>query len=261
MVPDLSGNVAVISGGLGDIGRETALELARRGAEIAICDVRPELDAQAIILEIRNFGRRARYDRVDVSDAQGVTRWFDAVTADLGLPTLIIPSAAIVDVGTFPELNVEHWRRELSVNLDGAFYVAREAARRLLERGSAGRVVFVGSWAAEHVHLQIPTYCVAKAGIRMLTKCMAGALADRDILVNEIAPGFVDGGLAGKFANDDSRVREASERQIPIRRFIRPEEVARQIAHLCDPENRHMTGATVLMDGGLSLFGSGVLTS
>jgi NAD(P)-dependent dehydrogenase (short-subunit alcohol dehydrogenase family) len=89
----------------------------------------------------------------------------------------------------------------------------------------------------------------------MLMKCMAAELAPQGILVNELAPGFVDAGLGMKMITERPESREALAARVPIGRLIDPQEVAWEVVHLCDPENRHMTGATVLMDGGLSLYG------
>jgi NAD(P)-dependent dehydrogenase (short-subunit alcohol dehydrogenase family) len=253
MSVDLSGRVAVISGGLGDIGKATALELARCAADVAVCDLRDAREADSLRAAVTALGRRFRYDRVDVSDAQAVAGWIAELEQAFGAPDLIIANAAIVDIKPLERLSAEYWRRELSVNLDGAFHLTQVTTARLIELRRPGRVVFVGSWAADHVHVQIPTYCVGKAAVRMLCRCMAAALAPAGILVNEIAPGYVDAGLASRFMQEDPAVRETSRREVPIQLLIEPEEVAREIAHLCDPANRHMTGATVVMDGGLSL--------
>ena len=252
----LQGQVAVVSGGLGDIGRAISLELARCGADVAICDLHRSAEAQPLLSNISALERRGLYGQVDVTNDRQVSDWLDVVHTELGLPTLVIPNAAIVTVMPILSVDAVTWRRELSVNLDGTFFLAAAAARKLVSHVSPGRIVFVGSWAADHVHLQIPTYCVAKAGLRMLVKCMAAELASRAILVNEVAPGFVDAGLAARFMETDPLERERSQRQVPTGMLIEPIDVARQVVHLCDPENRHITGATVLMDGGLSLFGS-----
>src|SRR5207302_282239 len=143
-------------------------------------------------------GVRCRYDRVDVSRADEVARWIDTVGQSLGVPTLIIPNAAIVNVGGVREAKPELWERELQVNLSGAFYMAQAGAKRLLEHNKPGRIVFIGSWAAHAAHVQIPAYCASKAGIRMLCKCLALELAPYNILVNEVAPGYVDAGLTGQ---------------------------------------------------------------
>ncbi len=253
----LEGQVAIISGGAGDIGRAIAIELARRGADIAVGDIVDAQQAHALLTQIRALRRRARYDCVDVSDAAAVAAWVDAVEQELGVPTLIIPNAAVVALARFPELTPQIWQRELAVNLNGAFHLAHAAAMHLVQRGKPGRVVFVGSWAAHVVHTTIPAYCVSKAGMRMLCRCMAAELAQHGILVNEIAPGYVDAGLSGRIFDQTPGLRERSREAVPVKALIEPHEVAEQVAYLCDPANRHITGSTLLMDGGLSLFGMG----
>lgn len=255
----------MISGGLGDIGRAIALELARRGADVAIGDVR---DASAACLsraqssggladELRELGVRFRYDTVDVSDAEQVTRWVHTVERELGVPTLIIPNAATVTLAGVRDVTPQQWSRELGINLDGAFHLAQAGALRMLAHKKPGRIVFVGSWAAHAPHSNITTYCVAKAGLRMLCKCMAADLASDGILVNEVAPGYVDAGLsAGIWAKNPGAKQRAAER-VPTGQLIDAAEVAQQVAHLCEPANRHMTGSTLLMDGGLSLVTPG----
>ena len=261
MTAMLEGEVAIVSGGLGDIGRAIVLEMAKRGADVGFCDLRDDADAAGLIKQVQSLNRKARYDRVDVSDHKAVWAWVDAVEKDLGTPTLIIPNAAIVKMIRFNDLDVEYWRKELSVNLDGSFYMARAATQKLVAEDKPGRVVFVGSWAAHAVHIHIPAYCVGKAGLRMLAQCMAAELAPNGILVNEVAPGFVDAGLTAQLMNEVPGRREKARQIVPIGAMIEADEVALQVAHLCDPNNRHMTGSTLLMDGGLSLFGPGGMRS
>lgn len=254
----LEGQVAVVSGGLGAIGSATVRALAGHGADVAWCDLLPEDRALSLVGDVQDLGRRGFYHCVDIADAHAVSSWLHEVEHRLGAPTLIVPNAAIVHIAPWLELSAEDWRRVMSVNLDGAFHMASYATQRMVRSRLPGRVVFVGSWAAEHVHLQLSAYCVAKAGLRMLARCMAGALAPHGILVNEIAPGFVAAGLADQFPGAARDAHETSRQQVPIGRMIEPDEVASQIVHLCDPANRHMTGSTLLMDGGLSLFGTAV---
>jgi glucose 1-dehydrogenase len=255
----LAGQVAVVSGGLGAIGQATVRALANQGADISWCDVHPPERATALLRDVEAIGRRGHYVCIDVANPADVERWIADVESSLGTATLIVPNAAVVDVSNWFDLTVDAWQRLMAVNLDGAFYLAHYASRPLVSRGLPGRIVFVGSWAAEHVHLEIPSYCVSKAGLRMLAKCVAGALAPHGVVVNEISPGFVAAGLADEFVGSEKDRDEESRRQVPIGRTITPEEVAAQIVLLCDPGNRHMVGSTLLMDGGLSLFGTSVL--
>ena len=250
MTRPLHSQVAVITGGLGGIGRAIAVELARRGADIAVCDIKAD-GAPSFIESIEAQGRRCRVDQVDVTDPIAVRAWLTAVGNDLGLPTLIVPNAATANAGSLSTLEPEQWRRELAVNLDGALYVAMLAARDLISAQCPGRIVCIGSWAASQVHPAIPTYCVAKAGLRMMMRCMALEYASHGILVNEVAPGYVNAGL-GSVGPQEA---VALNHEVPTGEMAVAEDVALQVANLCDPRNRHMTGSTVLMDGGLSLLG------
>ncbi len=254
----LNGQTAIISGALGDIGRAIALELAGQGSNVALGDILPDEEVGDVLQKLEGLGVRARYDRVDVTEAAAVADWVQAIEDDLGLASLIIPNAAIVTMKKSLDLSAEEWSRELRINLDGAFHLAQAGARRLVHHGKPGRIVFVGSWAGHRPHVNIPAYCASKAGIRLLVRCMAVELGPKDILVNEVAPGYVNAGLSGKsFQKNPDGARNARAR-VPVQRLIEAEEVAYEVLHLCDPKNRHMTGSVLLMDGGLSLNSGGV---
>ena len=105
----LTGQVAIVSGGLGDIGRAIALELARKGADIAVGDVLEESRAEELLGAIRQTGRKARYDRADVSDVNAVRAWVENTRRDLGLPTLIVPNAAVVTLKSIREVTPEEY--------------------------------------------------------------------------------------------------------------------------------------------------------
>lgn len=251
---NLQNHTAIISGGLGDIGRAIGWELTKNGANVAVCDLHEPDQAAPYLAELRNTGGRARYDRVDVGDADAVKEWIAAVEADLGVPDLIVPNAAIVDLVRFRKLTPEQWERHLRVNLSGAFYMAQAAVNRLLALKRPGRVVFIGSWVGHAPQTHIPAYCVTKAGLRMLCRCMALDLAPHGILVNELAPGNVDAGLSAQVFRERPALREKSLERVPIRQHSTAEDIARQVAYLCDPENTQITGSTLLVDGGLSLL-------
>jgi NAD(P)-dependent dehydrogenase (short-subunit alcohol dehydrogenase family) len=245
--------MAVISGGLGDMGKAVALELARRGADVALCDIAEYSSAAKVLLEIENLNVRAVYHQVDVANPEAIQHWLDDVESELGLPNLIIPNAAIVKTSSLTEISADDWNSQLNVNLNGAFFLAQNAAARLLKAQLPGRIVFVGSWAAHAPHANMIPYSVSKAGLRMLCKCMALELAAHQILVNEVAPGFVDAGLSGKIFDANPQLRKSAKEKVPNHQLITAEEVAAQVAYLCDPQNKHTVGSTLLMDGGLSL--------
>ncbi len=255
MERSLNGQVAIISGGIGDIGRATALELARRGADIGLSDLRPAEDAADFLASLRKLGVRARYDRVDVTDPSAVQAWIAAVEGDLGVASLIVVNAAQVTGARIGGVTPAQWAKELRVNLDGAFHMAQAGGLRLIAASKPGRIVFLGSVAGHLPNPHIPAYCVAKAGLRMLCKCMAMEWAPHGILVNEVAPGYVDAGLSAQTWRADPPFKEVCRQHVPTKELISAEEVAQQVAHLCDPGNRHMTGTVLLMDGGITLAG------
>lgn len=245
--------IAAISGAAGDIGRAIAIELARRGASLALSDVLAPEKTEFLLREVRSMGRSARYERVDVTDAGAVDAWIARVQHETGDLQWIVASAATVTIADAMHVTSDQWKRELDVNLSGSFFVARAGARELLKAGRSGRIVFVGSWAAHAPHANLPAYSVSKAGVRMLCQCMALELASHGIAVNEVAPGYVDAGLSAEVFRQDPRARDNSNRRVPIGRMMSAEEVARQVAYLCFDASPHTTGSVLLMDGGLSL--------
>lgn len=251
---DFAGRVALISGGLGDIGRSIARHLAEGGAHIAIGDLHPNDKATLFLEELQSLGIKAVYRIVDIAKADDVRNWVEECQQLLGVPDIIIANAAIVTLANLHELTPQEWEREIAVNLTGPFYQCKFASEKLVASKKPGHIVLIGSWAAHVVHAHIPAYSVSKAGLRMLGKCLALELAPHGILVNEIAPGYVEAGLTAQIWETNPHLRQKSEDKVPVKRLIKAEEVAAQVAHLCKMENRHMTGGTLLMDGGLSLL-------
>lgn len=243
----------LISGGLGDIGRAVAIAFAEQGANVAIGDVQPETQARSLLAALHQLNVQCHYARVDVSDAAAVDDWIREAEKELGIVHMVVANAATVTIAGLYKITPEQWSKELRVNLDGAFYVATAVTRRLLELQMKGSVVFVGSWAAEAVHHHIPAYAVSKAGMRMLCQCMALELAPHGIMVNEIAPGYVDAGLSRQVWEQSPALRDEARNKVPVRELITAAEVAREVTRLCDPANKHITGSILLMDGGLSL--------
>ena len=245
---------AIISGGMGDIGRAMALEFAKNGANIALCDIHAPEYGKTFLAQLEQYKVQYHYMQVDVTDAEAVRNWVINVENQLGIPGIIVANAAIVTFANIHDITPEQWARDLRVNLDGAFHLTQSATARLVYHGRPGRVVFIGSWAAHSVHTQIPAYCVSKAGLRALCRCMALELAPHNILVNELAPGYVDAGLSGRSFEKDPAMRKEAVQKVPVKKLISAAEVANQVVLLCHPLNQHMTGSTVLMDGGLSLL-------
>jgi glucose 1-dehydrogenase len=251
-VTEVSGSirrVAVVSGGAGDIGRAICSALAAQGTAVALSDSRPPHDEQALVAELG----AVRFDLLDVRDRNAVDEWLDDVARDLGTPTIVVPCAALAREADLYALDAPIWDDELAVTLTGSFHVAHAAALRMLAAAERGRIVLIGSWVAHAPHPQITAYCVAKAGLRMLARCLAVQLAPHGILVNEVAPGYVDAGVSAAFWDAHPGSRELAVARVPIGRLMGAAEVARLVAFLCGPDAGHMAGSVLLADGGLSL--------
>lgn len=247
--------VVIISGGLGDIGYSTAMSFAEQGASIAIGDVF-ESDSEFVLKKLNSLselGVKVHYQQVDVRKSDSIKNWLNEVEQQLSTAQIIICNAAIASLKSLYQLTPSDWENELQVNLNGSYFLSQMATERMLNKKLGGYVVFVNSWASTNVHLHMPAYSVSKAALSMLCKCMALELASKNILVNSIAPGYVDAGLTGKFWQEKPELKDKAKDRVPTKTVITSEEVAKQIIYLCHPSNKHMTGTTLLMDGGLSI--------
>lgn len=252
----MENRIALISGGLGDIGRAIAVHLAKQGMRIALADLPDEATASPQLEALRAAGCGALlYNRVDVSSEEEVAAWLDLVAEQWGTPQVVVPNAGIVVSGqlTDPDLSTGEVRRQMDVNFWGSYHMAVQAARRMKAAGVGGRIVFIGSWAAERPNARISAYCVSKAALRMLCKTLALELAAHDILVNEVAPGIVEGGLSKKNQQKDPALLQTHLASIPVHSLVPVEEVAAHVGLLCSSAALNITGTTILVDGGLSL--------
>ena len=227
----LTGGIAV-SGAAGDIGAATCAAINAAGGTASGSDLTATDQLHA----------------VDVCDEAAVINWINSIDNFSGA----VVNAATVCLKNAREVSSDEWRKEIDVNLTGAFHMARAAAERLAAHGG-GSIVFVGSWAADRPHPHIPAYSAAKAGLRMLMQCMAMEYAADGVRFNEIAPGIVDAGLSGQLMQRKPGLREEAQAKIPIQQLITADEVANEIVALLDPTRRHLTGASLCMDGGMSL--------
>lgn len=252
MKPIFEDRHLILSGGLGGIGLEIVKHFLAEGARVSIGD---RLTVEEAAARLAGFDiNRIRYDQVDVSMASEVQQWVTEASQQFGVPHYVVPNAAVVTVRPIRELAAEDWQRELGINLLGAIYLAQSTAELMVEAQVAGSIVFLGSWAGHRVHLNMAPYSVSKAGMRMACQCMAREYAEQGIRVNEVAPGYVDAGLSGKFYRKNPEKRRVSQEKVPLGQLIHPSEVAWQVAQLCHPRNLNTTGSTILMDGGLSLL-------
>ena len=245
----LTGLGVAVTGGAGDIGAAIGAELVRRSARVTLIDRKSEEEAEPWLARVRDVGA-ITYRRADVLDRRGLE---DALRSVDPLD-VAIGNAGVVESAPFLDISDEQWKTHLDVNLTGCFNLGQAVARLMVERGTAGRIIFTGSWVQEVPWPEIAAYSASKAGVRMLARSMARELARHRILVNVLAPGIVDAGLARRQLETEPQYARRVAKAIPLGKLQTAEQVARAMAFLCSPDADYITGAVLLADGGCSLF-------
>lgn len=245
---DLTGCVALVTGGSGDLGRAIALALAEAGADVAITWVGHKDGAEDTCRRVAERGRRAAMVRLDQSDTATITPVVETVVGDLGRLDLLVNNAgwnAGIPFRDLDALTLDIWDHIQDVNLRGPFFLARAAAPHLRAHG-AGRIVNVASVAGLRAAGSSIAYCVAKAGLIHLTRCLAVALAP-EITVNCVAPGLMeDTRMARRMPPE---VVESTRRLAVLQRSTAIEDVAAQVVAFCRADS--ITGQVLNIDAGV----------
>ena len=270
---DLSGRVALVTGGSRGLGRADALTLARAGADVVIADIQVESDegadaerygvlaqaaraqgmvyTESTVEEIRGLGRRALAVKCDVTDREQVDEAVATVAEELGSADILVNNAGTLDhVAQFHQQSPELWERDLRVNLTGAFNCSQAVWPGMREKGW-GRIVNMASVAGTLGGFGQASYSTTKAGLLGLTKTLALEGARHGITANAIVPGII-GTEAFSFGNPD--MNERMVKRTAMRRPGEPEEIAHVIAFLCSDLASYMTGAEIPVTGGIDLF-------
>ncbi len=242
----LGGSVAVITGGGAGIGRETALTLAGAGADIAVLDVNASA-AQETAAMVQQLGRKALALDCDVADHDAIVRSFDRIVAELGGIDILVNNAAIVRRLPSLDTTPEAWRQVMSVNLDGAFFCAVEAARRMKEGGSVVNIASIMGFSGG-VYPN-PSYYASKGAIVNLTRALAVEWADRNIRVNAVAPTWVKTEFTRTML-DDPATTEKLLSLMPLKAYAETTDVAAAVLYLAAPASKMVTGHTLPVDGG-----------
>ncbi len=242
---DIEGKVAVITGAARRIGREIALALAERGAEIVVHYRDSEREAQQVLARAKKQGGKPVAVRADLSRRAEVPRVIEAAVQAFGRVDILINSASIFYRTPFDRLTDDDWDAFLAVNLTAPFLLARAAGQHMQRQGR-GKIVNLADIAATKIWTDYVPYSVSKAGLIGLTRGLAKALAPA-VQVNAIAPGVV---LLPEQTTTEER--EAAVRRIPLGRLGSGEEVAHTVLYLL--ENDFVTGEVITLDGGQSLL-------
>jgi NAD(P)-dependent dehydrogenase (short-subunit alcohol dehydrogenase family) len=240
---DLADKVVLVTGAAHRLGRAIALRLADEGCRVVVHYHRSEAAASDTVSELRRRGATASMVQADLSTMDGIRRLFESVDRSSGRLDLLVNSAAILERVELLQATEADWSRTMDLNLRGAFFCLQQAARRMLPEG--GAIVNVSDVAAIRPWKRYPIHSISKAGIEMLTRAAALALAP-GVRVNAIAPG-----LALKPEGMPDQRWQALADSVPLRRPGIPSDIGEAVVFLF--KNDYITGETLIVDGGYHL--------
>jgi glucose 1-dehydrogenase len=256
----LDGQRAIVTGANSGIGEAIARGLAEAGAAVVVNYVTGEENAAKVVSDIRAAGGQAIAVKADVSDEDEVHGMFQRAIAEFGTIDILVNNAGLQQDAPLHEMTLAQWRKVIDVNLTGQFLCAREAVREFLRRGvvpelscSAGKIICLSS-----VHDVIPwaghaNYAASKGGVAMLMKTMAQELAMKKIRVNSISPGAIKTPINSS-AWDTAQAEAALLKLIPYYRVGETRDIARAAVWLASDHSDYVTGATLYVDGGMTLY-------
>jgi NAD(P)-dependent dehydrogenase (short-subunit alcohol dehydrogenase family) len=248
---DLKGKVALVTGAARGIGRATALALAQAGADVAL-GLRDRGTGSELAAAIQALGRRALPLQMDVTHRAEVTAAVAEALRVLGRIDILVNNAGIGPPNPAETVTEADFDATLAVNLKGTFFVSQEVGRAMIAAGNGGRIINLSSQAG---FVALPTesvYCMTKAAIAHLTKCLAVEWAPHGINVNAVAPTFIRTPGTAKWLEDEA-FRQDLLARIPLGRVGEPGDVAGAVVFLASPAAGMITGATLLIDGGWTL--------
>jgi glucose 1-dehydrogenase len=248
---DLRGRVAVVTGASLGIGRATAIALGKAGASVVV-NYRSSADkAQEVVQLIEEAGSKAVAAAGDVADLAAVEALVGLAVRKFGKLDIAVSNAAYSDREVFYEADMAGFRRTVDVTMWGAFHLMRAATQQMIKQGQGGAIVLVSS---PHAFIPAPramAYNMSKAAIEHAARTAAIEVAQFKIRINIVQPGWTDTPGELKFATRETL--DTAGAKIPLGRLGTAEEMADGILFLCDPKHSYMTGAALLIDGGISL--------
>ena len=246
---DLTGRNALVTGGSRGIGRAVCLELARRGANVAVNYAGNARAAEETAAACRELGVQAYAVQADVSDSAAAGAMVKAVIERFGRLDILVNNAGITRDKLALQMKNEDLDAVLDTNLKGAFYCMRAAYRPMMKQ-RYGRIVNLSSVVGLRGNPGQANYAASKAGLIGMSKSIAKELANRNITVNLVAPGFIDTDMTAVLPE---AAREALLRSIPMARLGQPEDVARAVAFFAAEDASYITGQVLCVDGGMAV--------
>lgn len=244
---------ALVTGGDSGIGQGVCFELAAHGAAVAINYVGSPEQAQTMVGEIEDAGGKALAVPMDVASEGDVQRAFAAVSEAFDGVDLLVNNAGVEHPYELLDMPLEAWQKVIDVNLTGTFLCAREAARAMRDRKSPGTIVNISSVHEQIAWERFSHYCASKGGMKLFAQSIAKELAPLGIRVVNVAPGAVDTPInKSVLENPQESARVLAE--VPLGRWGHVADIARAVAWLASDQASYVTGATLFIDGGMTLY-------
>ena len=239
--------VALVTGSSRGIGRAIALELAKRGFSVVINNDEKPQEKIEVMNEIKKIGQRALYIQADVSDPDQVEEMIKKILNEFGRIDILVNNAGVVMDKKLENMSVGQWNRVLSVNLTGTFNCTKSVIKYMKEQGG-GKIINIASVVGEIGNFGQANYAASKGGVIAFTKTVAKEYAKDGILVNAVAPGFINTKMV---QNIPEKVMQKILDQIPLGRLGGPEEVAKLVCFLASDDANYITGQVININGGV----------
>ena len=247
----LKDQIAVVTGGSRGIGKAIVLALAKEGAKVAFVYRGNEQAAKELEAEVAAGGGLAKAYQGDVADPTIAERIVESVLAEWGRLDILVNNAGVIRDKLFLQMDTDDWNTVIGTNLNGAFGFCRAVARQMAFKQRYGRIINISSVAAEHVNVGQANYSASKGALNSLTRVLAAELGRRNVLVNAVAPGFIETDMSQAVRNLAGE--DNLKKLIPVRRLGKPADIAAVVVFLAGPASAYITGQVITVDGGLSL--------
>jgi 3-oxoacyl-[acyl-carrier protein] reductase len=242
----LDNQIALVTGAGRGIGRAIALKFATEGADV-VCVSRTAENSENVAREIRALGRKAWSHALDLADAGAVNSAMESILAETGRVDILVNNAGITRDGLLVRMSEADWDIVLDTNLKGAFLVTKALTRTFMKQ-RAGRIINVASVVGLIGNAGQCNYASSKAALLGFTKSLARELAGRGVLVNAVAPGFIETDMTSGLKDE---LKSEMLKSIPLGAFGQPEDIANAALFLAGPAARYITGQVLTVDGGM----------
>ncbi|GLC87433.1 3-oxoacyl-[acyl-carrier-protein] reductase [Lysinibacillus piscis] len=243
----LEGKVAVVTGASRGIGRAIALKLADDGAKVVVNYSGSQAKAEEVVAVIQANGGEAIAVQASVANVDEVTALMDTAVKTFGSLDILVNNAGITRDNLLMRMKEDEWDDVIDTNLKGVFLCTKAVTRQMMKQ-RAGRIINISSIVGVAGNAGQANYVAAKAGVIGLTKTTAKELASRNILVNAIAPGFIETEMTEQLPED---IKQSMLTQIPLAKLGQPEDIAKAVVFLASEDANYMTGQTLHIDGGM----------